>query len=403
MNTKEERSFLNACKACNCVKVKEYLDKGVDVNVTDEWGGFRGFALKYVAIVARHDNRENLQLLDVLLACSSINVNNKDDKGRTALMWASFAGSQHVAQRLLDVPGIDINHQDIFGKTALIISCGHGWTNIVKKMLAHPLINFNHRDHYGRTAFMWACVNGKMEVVDLFLEIPEVDFNSRDNSGNTALMLLFEKGKEPYALLNLLKCVVERDDIDLDYNIKNTLGKDIFTISIQRNYVGVIQTLLEIPTLKPDVKILKQMNVYEEAVRQCRQFVSNKMTFPGIWYAEAVSDAYIYAFAFSHGMKNIAKVIIPDQDTAVESCRLLVAERMSNDEYLHPQHNMTELVYALEKGLDNVALVLASGVKVSDILLMCKIFHVEEEKVRLEAKAQEMIEDATPRKRSKLE
>ena len=175
MNTKEERGFLNACQAWNCVKVKEYLDKGVDVNVTDEWGGFRGFALKYVA---RHDSRENLQLLDVLLACSSINVNNKDDKGMTALMWASDAGSQHVA---------------------------------------------------------------------------------------------------------------------------------------------------------------------------------------------------------------------------------LVAERMSNDEYLHPQHNMTELVYALEKGLDNVALVLASGVKVSDILLMCKIFHVEEEKVRLEAKAQEMIEDATPRKRSKLE
>ena len=83
--------------------------------------------------------------------------------------------------------------------------------------------------------------------------------------------------------------------------------------------------------------------------------------------------------------------------------RNILWERMSNDEYLHPQHNMTELVYALEKGLDNVALVLASGVKVSDILLMCKIFHVEEEKVRLEAKAQEMIEDATPRKRSKLE
>ena len=376
MNAKEELGFLNACQAWNCVKVKEYLDKGVDVNVTDEWGGFRGFALKYVA---RHDNRENLQLLDVLLACSSINVNNKDDKGRTALMWASFAGSQHVAQRLLDVPGIDINHQDIFGKTALIISCGHGWTNIVKKMLAHPLINFNHRDHYGRTAFMWACVNGKMEVVDLFLEIPEVDFNSRDNSGNTALMLLFEKGKEPYALLNLLKCVVERDDIDLDYNIKNTLGKDIFTISIQRNYVGVIQTLLEIPTLKPDVKILKQMNVYEEAVRQCRQFVSNKMISSGILYSpERFNPGNLYAYAISNGIKNIATVLVPDQDE-VESCRLLIAERMSNDENLHPEGNMTELVYALTKGMDNLVNVLASSIKVSDILVMCNIFQGKEE------------------------
>ena len=49
---------------------------------------------------------------------------------------------------------------------------------------------------------------------------------------------------------------------------------------------------------------------------------------------------------------------------------------------------MTALVYALKKGLDNLALVLASGVKVTDILLMCKIFQFEEEKLRLESVAQ---------------
>ena len=102
-------------------------------------------------------------------------------------------------------------------------------------------------------------------------------------------------------------------------------------------------------------------------------------------------------------MKNIATVLIPDHDEAVESCRLLVAGKMNDDESLHPQHNMTALVYALKKGLDNLALVLASGVKVADILLMCKIFQFEEDKLRLESEAQETKDNSIPRKKRKVD
>ena len=48
-------------------------------------------------------------------------------------------------------------------------------------------------------------------------------------------------------------------------------------------------------------------------------------------------------------MKNIATVLIPEHETAVETCRLLVAEAMDNGEDLHPEDNVTELVYALRK------------------------------------------------------
>ena len=96
-------------------------------------------------------------------------------------------------------------------------------------------------------------------------------------------------------------------------------------------------------------------------------------------------------------MKNIATVLNPDQDEAVESCRLLIAETMSNDGSLHPQSNMTEMVYALKKGMDDLALVLATGVKDADILLMCKIFQFEEDKLMLalEAQTQETMENST--------
>merc|ERR1712126_612850 len=126
--------------------------------------------------------------------------------------------------------------------------------------------------------------------------------------------------------------------------------------------------------------LLRKMKVYEKAVTHCHQFVANKILSSGATYSTGIFNVgNLYSFAFANGMKNIASVLIPDHDAAVESCRLIIAGKMSSDDSLHPQHNMTALVYALSKGLDNLALVLASGVKVTDILLMCKIFQFEEE------------------------
>ena len=233
----------------------------------------------------------------------------------------------------------------------------------------------------------------------MLLDIPDIDANCQDI--NTAMMYVVLH----YYSAEYVKVFAEYDSIN--WNVKNKRGQDVLTMALRKLIVNVdvIECLLNIPSLKPDVNLLRDMKLYKKAASLCRQIVSNKMRSSGICYStESFNVANLYAFAFANGMKNIATIIIPDQDAAVESCRLHVAERMSNDENLHPQHNMTELVYALKKGMDNLALVLmASGVKVTDILLMCKIFHVEEEKLRLEAEAQEKIEDAIPPKRSKFE
>merc|ERR1719342_1069730 len=110
----------------------------------------------------------------------------------------------------------------------------------------------------------------------------------------------------------------------------------------------------------------------------CLKMISAGVSYsPGLFI---VGD--LYAFAFANGMKNIATVLIPVHDTAIENCRLLVAEVMDNDQNLHPEDNVTELVYALRKRMENLALVLASRVKTSDIFLMCQIFHVEQEKLK---------------------
>merc|ERR1712048_546027 len=158
-----------------------------------------------------------------------------------------------------------------------------------------------------------------------------------------------------------------------------------------KEYVSAIKILLNVPNLKPDVELLMRKKIYEKAVTYCHQYVVEKITSSDVSYStEPFSPCWdLYALAFANGMKNIATVFIPDHDTAVENCRSLVAEVMDDDKNLNPEANMTELVYALKKGMENLALVLASRVKTSDILLMCQIFHVEQEKERLAAEAQE--------------
>ena len=71
-----EHLFLKACEAWNCAKVKEYLDKGVDVNLKE--GG--NFALKHAAGPRKNKGgkrRSGLQLLELLLDCPKIDVNIK--------------------------------------------------------------------------------------------------------------------------------------------------------------------------------------------------------------------------------------------------------------------------------------------------------------------------------------
>merc|ERR1719226_407313 len=250
----------------------------------------------------------------------------------------------------------------------------------------------------------------KYSITKMLLDVHGIDPNVRGVVGFTAMMFAVNSPNSE----EIIKLLVECDKVGINWNIKSNQGLDVFTMALKKGNVNTIRILLNIPSLKPDVELLRKKNVYEEAATHCRQYVYNKMISAGVSYSTdpfdvvnlyAFAFANLYAFAFAKGMKNIATVLIPDHDTAVETCRSLIAGFMNNDESLHPEDNVTELVYALRKGMDNLALVLASGVKVTDILLMCKIHQVEVENLRKAAEAKKIDEDddSIPKKKIKLD
>merc|ERR1712025_1337490 len=99
----------------------------------------------------------------------------------------------------------------------------------------------------------------------------------------------------------IIKLLVEYDKVGINWNIKSNQGNDVFTMALKKGNVNTIRILLNIPSLKPDVELLRKKNVYEEAATHCCQYVSNKMISAGVSYSTDPFDVRnLYAFAFAN-------------------------------------------------------------------------------------------------------
>ena len=78
----------------------------------------------------------------------------RDQSGKTALMYAAKGTNARVVEMLLDM-GADVNAQDEQGETALIVAAGKGHADIVKLLLDRGA-DVNARDDWGRTALKLA-------------------------------------------------------------------------------------------------------------------------------------------------------------------------------------------------------------------------------------------------------
>ena len=109
----------------------------------------------------------NIELIQNILEFAPVNVNLKDEYGRTALMWASILGHTEIVRMLLQRPEIDVNLQTEYGSTALMIASANGHTEIVRMLLEKPEILVNLQNSGGMTALMYASKWGHTEIVNL--------------------------------------------------------------------------------------------------------------------------------------------------------------------------------------------------------------------------------------------
>jgi len=125
---------------------------------------------------------------------NGVNVNNRDQEGRTALMYAAFNGHDKIIETLLKYE-TDLNLRDNNGRTALMFAASGSSPNSVKLLLengAKPNIQ-DKVEHF--TALMFAAAEGQLENVKLLLQYG-AQTNIKDIDGDDALTFADNNGHQ---------------------------------------------------------------------------------------------------------------------------------------------------------------------------------------------------------------
>ncbi len=121
-----------------------------------------------------------------------VNVDTRDEDGRTALMYAAFNGHKEIMEQLIK-KGAAVNLTDNFGRTALMFASSGPYPDAVKLLLtnqADPNIA-DKEEHF--TALMYAAAEGQTEIVRILITY-KADPKLKDIDGDNALTFAQNNG-----------------------------------------------------------------------------------------------------------------------------------------------------------------------------------------------------------------
>ena len=190
----------------------------IDVNAKDNNGKT---ALEYAC-----EKKCNFELFKILLSHKEIDVNAINNDGDTAFMLACNDGYLNYVKEFLLHPKVDVNATNNYENTALMHACCNNRVECVNELFLHPKVDVNAKNNYGNTAFLFACNNGYLDCVKEFLLNRKIDVNSKNDNGYTPLMAACLDGQ--------LECVKELlKNKRIDVNGKDNNGKTALDLAFE--------------------------------------------------------------------------------------------------------------------------------------------------------------------------
>ena len=121
------------------------------------------------------------------------NPNSQDERGFTALIWASHNGQLDTVRLLLENKA-DVNlknknnhMKENYGETALIMASSNGHLDVVYQLLKCEHIDINLTCDFGQvSALMFASMEGHIDIVRILCD-HNANVNLEDEDGQTAL------------------------------------------------------------------------------------------------------------------------------------------------------------------------------------------------------------------------
>lgn len=180
------KNFINIVCANGERKHISYLKEKMNINVDtkDELGRTPLFDL------VRHGRYHEAKILIDFGA----NVNALDNNNRTPIFEAAEFSDVMMVSRLKDW-GATLDALNSKGKTPLFYAAEYGKTAVVAYLLGLKEVNINAQDVKGKTVLFDPARNGRKDIVELLVK-NEINVNLTDNDGNTAKSYAAKLGRE---------------------------------------------------------------------------------------------------------------------------------------------------------------------------------------------------------------
>ena len=204
------------------------------------------------------------EVVNTLINMNRWDVNQRDGRGITPLIWAARYGREEVVKLLLRNKHLQPDQQDpMDGRTALSWAAGNGHEAVVRLFLGQQFVNpgslgrrwgmaaravdllfggrYVNADSSctsGRTPLSWAAMNGHEGIAKLLLGRNDVNPNTPDTwYSRTPLSLAAKNGHE-----GIVKLLLGRTDVNPNSSSKS--GLTPLSWAAQNGHEGVVKALL---------------------------------------------------------------------------------------------------------------------------------------------------------------
>lgn len=267
-----ERKFRNrlfqSIRNAEIKEVESLLDKGVGVQVSDNAGWpplVRAAEAGKLAIVelllargadpligtigdrlplhfAAEEGHESVVRL--LLNQPTVDLNQRDHMGQTALFKAANEGKLDVVELLLHQEGIEVDCVSKDGFTPLINSVFGMHTKITKLLLERFEVNPNLAETLYKQPPLWLAATAGVDILHLFLARKDLEINCRNQWLETPLFHAIQRGRVPEAKLLL--------DAKADPNIPDSQDSTPLSWIADNGKEELMELLLAQPTILVD-------------------------------------------------------------------------------------------------------------------------------------------------------
>ena len=184
--------------------------------------------------------------VDILLRRRSVGFLSKKDRHRgrspdlrgfTGLHGVAYTGITQVAAAMVDMKTWDLNGRDSKGQTPLIWAARHGNFALAKLLLDQLDVDPSLADNHGVTPLIRAARTGHQDVVRLLLQREGVNPNLGDEDSQTPLSHAAESGHE-----GIVKILLEREDVNPDS--VDEYGQTPLSHAADSGHEGIVKMLL---------------------------------------------------------------------------------------------------------------------------------------------------------------